>query len=76
MACILAEESRRQPLTRCCWSKVLAVLLGRLKGPRRKDEKDGRIDGEKRSNIDKGKGAKREMEIDWVSLFELSDCPH
>lgn len=76
MACILAEESRRPPLTRSCWSKVLAVLLGSLKGQRGKDKKDGRIDGEKRRNIDRGKGAKEGEGIDWVSLFEHSDCPH
>lgn len=39
------------------------MLLGRLKGQRRKDKKDGRIDGEKRRDIDRGEGAKREMEL-------------
>lgn len=51
MACILAEDSRRAPLTRCCWSTdfaVWAVLLKRLSGTMVDVMKDGTFYGEER----------------------------
>lgn len=51
MACILAEESRRASLTRCCWSTVFevwALLLNRLNRTTVDVMKDGTFYGEER----------------------------